>query len=43
MGHVGLTSRSPGQILEKIFLHSRGNISHRILMKIGQNVCFDNI
>ena len=43
MDNVGLTSRSPGQILEKSFLHSRGHICHRIFMKHGQNVCFDNI
>ena len=43
MGHVGLTSRSPGQILGNFCLHSRGNIRHRIFMKLGQNVCFDNI
>jgi len=30
MGHVGLTSRSPCQILENSYLHSRGNINHWI-------------
>jgi len=42
MGNVWLTSRSQGQILEKN-LYFRGNISHRIFMKLGQIVCFDNI
>jgi len=37
MGHVGLTSRSPGQILEKSCLHSTGHICDWILMKLGQN------
>jgi len=40
MGHVGLTSSLPGQILENSCLHSRGNINHRNFMKLGQNVCF---
>jgi len=43
MGHVGLTSRSPGQILENSCLHSTGNISHRIFMKLGQNVCLVSV
>jgi len=34
MGHVGLTSRSPGQILETYCLHSTGNISHQILILV---------
>jgi len=43
MGHVGLKTRSPGQILEEFCLHSRGQICDPILMKLSQNACFDNI
>jgi len=43
MGQVGLKTRSPGQILGNSCLHSRGYICDPILMKLGQNVCFDNI
>jgi len=35
MGHVGLKTRSPGQILGKPCLHSRGHICDPILMKHG--------
>jgi len=43
MGHVGSKTRSPGQILGNSCLHSRGNICYPILLKLCQNVCFDNI
>jgi len=43
MGHVGSKTRSPGQILENSCLHSRGHICNLILIKLCQNVCFDNI
>ena len=43
IGHVGSKTRSPGQILENSCLHSRGQICNPILMKLCQNVCFDNI
>ena len=43
MGHVGSKTRSPGQILEKPCVRSRGHIFSRILMKVGQNVCLDDI
>ena len=43
MGHVGLKTRSLGQILEKPSVPSRGNIFNLILMKLGQNVCLDEI
>ena len=43
MGHVGLKTRSPGQILGISCLHSRGQICNPILIELGQNVCFDNI
>ena len=43
MGHVGLKTRSPGQILGNFCLHSRGYICNLILMKLCQNVCLDNI
>ena len=42
MGHVGSKTRSPGQMLEKPFVGSRGHIFSRILMKVGQDVCLDD-
>ena len=35
--------RSPGQILEKPFVHSRGHIFSPIIMKLGQSVCLDEV
>ena len=43
MGHVGSKTSSPGQILEKPCVRSRGHIFSRILMKVGQDVCLDDI
>ena len=43
MGHVGLKTRSLGQILEKPCVPSRGQIFGPILMKLIQNVCLDEI
>ena len=43
MGHVGLKTRSLGQILEKPWVHFRGHIFSLIIMKLGQNVCLDEI
>ena len=43
MGHVGSKTRSPGQILGKPCVHSRGHIFSRILMKVGQDVCLNDI
>ena len=43
MGHVGSKTRSPGHILGNSCLHTRGHIRDPILMKLGQNVCFENI
>ena len=43
MGHVESKSRSPGQILEKPSIHFRGHIFSLILMKLGQNVCPDEM
>ena len=43
MGHVGSKTRSPGQILEKPCVRSRGHIFSRILLKVGQDVCLDYI
>ena len=43
MGHVRSKTRSPGQILGNSCLHPRGHICDPILMKLCQNVCFDNI
>ena len=41
MGHVGSKTRSPGQILEKPSVHSRGHIFSRILMKVGLDDILD--
>ena len=41
MGLVGSKTRSPGQILGKPCVRSRGHIFSRILMKVGQGVCLD--
>ena len=41
MGHVGSKTRSLGQMLEKHCVRSRGYILCPIIMKLGQNVCFD--
>ena len=35
--------RSVGQILEKPFVCSRGHIFSQIILKLGQNVCLDEI
>ena len=43
MDHVGSKTRSPGQILEKPCVRSRGHIFSGILMKVGQDVCLDDI
>ena len=43
MGHVGSKTRSLDQILEKPCVHSRGHIFSPIIMKLGQNVCLDEI
>ena len=43
MGHVGSKTRSPGQILGKPCVRSRGHIFSQILMKVGQDVCLDHI
>ena len=43
MGHVESKTRSMGQILEKPFVHCRGHIFSPILMKLGQNVCLNDI
>ena len=43
MGHVRSKTRSLSQILEKPFIRSRGYIFIPIIMKLGQNVCFDEI
>ena len=39
----GSKTRSPGQILGKPCVRSRGHIFSRILMKVGQDVCLDDI
>ena len=43
MGHVRSKTRSLGQILEKPCVSSGGHISSPIIMKLGQNVCLDEI
>ena len=48
-GHYGISygmgggTRSLGQILEKHCVCSSGHIFNPILMKLGQNVCLDDI
>ena len=43
VGQVGSKTRSLGQIIEKPCEHSRGHIFSTIVIKLGQNVCLDNI
>ena len=43
MGHVGSKTSSQGQILEKPCVPSRGHIFSPRIMKLGQNVCVDEI
>ena len=43
IGHVLSKSRLPGQVLEKPSVPSRGHIFNLILMKLGQNVCLNEI
>ena len=43
LGHVGLKTRSPGQMLEKPYVCSRGHIFSPIIMKLDQHVCLDEI
>ena len=43
MGHIRSKPRSLGQISEKPYVHSRGHIFSLIIMKLGQNVCLDEI
>ena len=43
IGRVGSKIRSLGQILEKPCVHSRGHIFSPIIMKLGENVCPDEI
>ena len=43
MGHVGSKTRSLGQIIQKPCVCSRGHIFSPIIMKLGQNVCLDEI
>ena len=43
MGYVGSKTRSPGQILEKPYVGSRGHIFSPIFMKLVWNVCLDEI
>ena len=43
MGQLVSKSMSLGQILEKPCVHSRGHIFSPIILKVGQNVGFDQI
>ena len=43
IGHVGLETRSLGQILEKLCVCTRDQIFGLILMKHGQSFCLDEI
>ena len=43
MYHVGLKTRSVGQMVEKPCEHNTGHIMHPVIMKICQNVCLDEI
>ena len=43
MGHVESKTKSLGQILEKPCVRSRGHIFSPIIMKLGKNVCVDEI
>jgi len=43
MGYVRSKTRSPSKILGHSCLHSRGQICNPISMKLGKNVCFENI
>ena len=43
MGHVESKTRSLGQILEKPCVPARGHIFSPIILKLGENVCLDEI
>ena len=43
MGHVGLETMSLGQILEKPCVCCKGHIFRPIIMKVDENVCFEEI
>ena len=43
MGQVRSKTRSVDQILEKPCVRSRGHIFSQIIVKLGQNVCLDEI
>ena len=43
MGHVGLKTRTLGQILVKLCIGSGGHTFSLILMKVGQNICLNKV
>ena len=43
IGHVESKTRSLGQILEKPYVRSRGHIFSQIIIKLGWNVCLNEI
>ena len=43
VGNAGSKTRSLGQVLEKPCVRSRGHIFSQIIIKLGQNVCLDEI
>ena len=43
LGHIGFKTRSPGQIIEKSCVHTRGHSIDQKFMKFCQNVNHQNI
>ena len=43
MGHLGLKTRSRGQIIEKPCVEDSAHNIHQIFLKFDQNVCLDKI
>ena len=43
MDHVRSKTRSLGQILDKHCVRSRGHIFSQITLKLGQNLCLDEV
>ena len=39
LGHLGLKTRSPGQISGKSFYHSSSHIFEAVIINLAQNVC----
>ena len=43
MGHIGSKTKSLGQFLEKCSVLYRGHIFSPTIMKLGWNVCLDEV